>query len=335
MDPLVSVVTPFHNTADLLGECIESVLAQSYQNWEYILLDNASTDGGDALAAAYARRDPRIKLLHTETLLPQIANYNRALTFISPESAYCKIIQADDWAFDDCLTRMVALAEANPSVGIVSAYTLAGVWVWNTGLSYRESVFRGADIARRMLLNGEFYFGNPTSLLYRSRIVRERVPFFGDESFHEDTQACYEILREWDFGFVHRMLTFVRTDNGSILTGVRKLDPGLLERHVMVGKYGPAYLSAEEHEAVARKTRKACLRQLARLWIEGSRKELWQYYRSELASIGYELRASALARAVVAEAVDRILNPKRAVTSAVRWLRRRLTRATGRDGAKR
>ena len=54
MDPLVSVVTPFHNTAEFLGECIESVLAQSYENWEYILLNNASTDGGDALAAAGA-----------------------------------------------------------------------------------------------------------------------------------------------------------------------------------------------------------------------------------------------------------------------------------------
>ena len=59
--PLVSVLTPFYNTAPYLAECIESVLAQTRGDFEYLLVDNCSTDGSDDIAAGYAARDPRIQ----------------------------------------------------------------------------------------------------------------------------------------------------------------------------------------------------------------------------------------------------------------------------------
>ena len=84
--PLVSVVTPFYNTAAFLPECIESVLAQTYDNWEYILLDNCSTDGSTEIARKYAADEPRIRYVRNDELLPQVPNYNAALALISSES---------------------------------------------------------------------------------------------------------------------------------------------------------------------------------------------------------------------------------------------------------
>src|ERR1700739_3466819 len=104
--PLVSVVTPFFNTAPYLAECIESVLAQSYTHFEYILLDNCSTDGSSEIAASYAS-DPRIHLIRCTEFVSQLPNYNRALKKISNSSVYCKIVQADDWIFPECLQLMV------------------------------------------------------------------------------------------------------------------------------------------------------------------------------------------------------------------------------------
>ena len=109
--PFVSVVTPFYNTRDYLGECVESVLHQTHQNWEYVLVDNCSTDGSSELAAQYASRFPeRIRLIHTESFLTQVQNYNFALSCISPNSKYCKMVQADDWLFTDCIGRMVEVS---------------------------------------------------------------------------------------------------------------------------------------------------------------------------------------------------------------------------------
>src|SRR5215510_4357832 len=84
--PLVSVLTPFYNTAAYLSECIESVLKQTYTEFEYILADNCSTDGSAEIADNYARQDSRIRLIRYSDFVAQLPNYNRALREISKSS---------------------------------------------------------------------------------------------------------------------------------------------------------------------------------------------------------------------------------------------------------
>ena len=120
--PLVSVVTPVYNGATDLAQCIESVLAQTFPHWEYIIVNNHSTDGTLEIAERFARMDERIHVYSNDTLLDIIANHNRAFRLISPVSTYCKVVSADDWLFPECLARMVGLAEGSSSVGIVGSY---------------------------------------------------------------------------------------------------------------------------------------------------------------------------------------------------------------------
>src|SRR5229473_6975187 len=120
--PLVTVVTPFYNTARHLAQCIESVLTQSYAEFEYILMDNCSTDGSAEIAESYARRVPRMRVIRCSEFVPQLKNYNRALAEISDASQYCKIVQADDYIFPGCLELMVQAFEQSKSIGLVSSY---------------------------------------------------------------------------------------------------------------------------------------------------------------------------------------------------------------------
>lgn len=122
----MSVLTPFFNTASYLAECIESVLGQTYSNFEYILMDNCSTDGSYEIANSYAARDSRIRLVRCSEFVPMLENYNRALREICDASVYCKIVQADDYIFPNCLQLMVQAFEQSASIGLVSSYRLSG-----------------------------------------------------------------------------------------------------------------------------------------------------------------------------------------------------------------
>ncbi len=150
--PLVSIVTPVYNCAEYLGECIESVLAQTYQNWDYTIVNNCSTDGSLEIALGYAAKDPRIRIHQNAEFLRAIPNHNVALRLISPDAKYCKVVFGDDWIFPECVERMVAVAEEHPSVGIVGAYGLRGNAIMWAGLPFASRFISGREICRMLFL---------------------------------------------------------------------------------------------------------------------------------------------------------------------------------------
>lgn len=246
--PLISVVTPVYNEEQYLSECIESILAQTYTNWDYTIIDNCSTDGTLAIARKYAAADPRIRVVANACLVPAIDNFNIALRQISPASKYCKMVLGDDWIFPDCLERMAAVMEEHPSVGIVGAYGLLGRWVLWTGLPYPSDVVPGREICRQRLLGGPYVFGSQTSVLLRSDLVRTNDPFYNTSNDHPDSEACLALLRDSDFGFVHQVLTFSRErTQGSLLERSRELNTLLASLLHELIVYGPHYLNGDEY----------------------------------------------------------------------------------------
>jgi glycosyltransferase involved in cell wall biosynthesis len=235
----VSVVTPVYNGATYLEECIESVLAQTYPNWELTLVDNASTDATPEIAARYAARDSRVRHLRSEEFVGATENHNRAFRALDPESEFCKVLQADDWLFSECLERMVGLAQTSETIGIVSAYRLWENRVDLVGLPYSKSVISGSEILAQSLTGGPHVTGAPSALLLRSRLVRERDPFYLPQYEQADTEAAYWIMSRSDFGLVHQVLTFARRQPGARLMWSSLMSTFLPENIRFLRRYGP------------------------------------------------------------------------------------------------
>lgn len=308
-EPFVSVVTPFHNTAPYLAQCIESVLAQTYSNFEYILADNCSTDGSGEIAARYARRDSRIRLMHFSELVPQVPNYNRALQRISPDSAYCKIVQADDSIFPDCLKSMVAVFEKSESIGLVSSYDLKGDVVRGSGFPRDASMLPGKDAARNYLRGGAYVFGSPTTVMYRSSLVRGQDSFYKEGLLHEDTEKCLEILEKWDFGFVHQVLSCLRTDNESISSSARAFQPGALDHYVILQRYAPVFLSQQEAAQLRKKSKLEYYSVLAQQAIRLRPPAFWRYHKQGLSTLGERLDLPTLVIGIFKEFLWMLANP--------------------------
>jgi glycosyltransferase involved in cell wall biosynthesis len=326
--PLVSVVTPFHNTREFLAECIESVLRQRYQNWEYVLVDNRSNDGSSEVALSYASRFPeKIRLIRTESFLSQVQNYNFALSCIGPNSKYCKIVQADDWIYAECLDLMVALAESDDSIGIVSSYRLKGSSLLGEALPHHKTVVSGAEICRLQLTTSLFAFGTPTTTLYRSEIVRNSSPFYDERTLHDDTDACYRTLRNWKFGFVHQVLSFSRVENDSIMSRVRDFHWWYLDKYLQLCKFGPVYLEGDELAGVLHDGKRQYYSFLAHRLLSGGSRAFWRYHISGLRTGGQQLEKTTLLKYACLELLRLLVNPGQTVVQLYDGFYRRSRKA--------
>lgn len=307
--PLVSVITPFYNTAPYLAQCIESVLAQSCGQFEYILVDNCSTDGSSEIAETYARRDRRIRLIRRPKLLSQLQNYNGALTEISKASEYCKIVQADDYIFPKCLELMIQAFEQSNTIGLVSSYCLVGNDVLGTGYPYPLTILSGTECARLYLRTGIFFFGSQTTVMYRSSVVRQCRSFYDESHPAADFDKCMQILQSWDFGFVHQVLSFSRRDNDSITSSILPFRPYDLLRYLFVQRYAEAFLEAGEAAALRREARKTYYGMLAQEARHFREAPFWRYHKAGLKTVDEKVDWSYLAQQIALELLWLGLNP--------------------------
>jgi glycosyltransferase involved in cell wall biosynthesis len=320
--PRVSVVTPFYNSFDYLEQCIQSVLRQSYRHLEYILVDNCSSDESLAVAERYLALDSRIRLIKATEFRGQVENYNYALSFIDPQSRYCKIVQADDWIYPGCIEAMVDVAERQSSIGIVGAYSLRGKSLRGEGLPVEQWHVPGRTAGRIQMLEDKFFTGSPTTIMYRADLVRSRHPFYELGRYHEDTEVAYEILRQYDLGFVHQVLSYQRVDNESIMGQRRSYQPYLLDRLIILDRFGENFLSADELSAARTQIEDTLVRFLARSRLRGQSAEFWRYQEGGYRTIGRSLPRLKILLSMLDQILDVVLNPKHALEAVLARLRR-------------
>lgn len=146
----------------------------------------------------------------------------------------------------------------------------------------------------QLLDMSRFFFGSPTTVLYRIAALRGREPVYSESAMHEDTELCYELLRTWDFGFVHQILSCSRTENPSITSAVRRHGLTLLDYFINVSKFGAEYLSDRERSHCLARARSRYMRFLAVSMVRSRGEQFWDYHARGMQSVGLSLNRIAL-----------------------------------------
>lgn len=301
--PLVSIVTPVYNGEDYLEECIESVIRQTWTNWEYVIANNCSSDSSLSIATRYAERDPRIRVINNAVFLSQVQNMNNVLRQIHHESRFCKMVLADDFLFPECLEKMVQVATSDPAVGLVSSYRLVENRIFSDGLPYNKTVFPGYEIGRAYLLHRNNYFGSETSVMVRSSDIRKRDTFFDESEFHSDTSTFLRLMKEAKLGFSHQVLTFTRRSNQyvSATSFASYYDTYSLSYLYFHLKYGRFFLNPTEFRELFEELLYKHYRKMIKLLFMLRGLNVIRFHFVRMRSIGIRNRSLLMLRAILAE----------------------------------
>jgi glycosyltransferase involved in cell wall biosynthesis len=155
---LVSVITPNYNCAPYIARAIESVRAQTFRDWELLIVDDCSTDGSADIAAGYAEKDRRIRLLHTPSHSGSpLAPRNLALRMA--RGRYIAFLDSDDLWLPGKLERQLALFGDRQTAVVFSDYEK----IAEDGRRQGRIVHAPAVVDYRRLLKSN-YIGNLTAL---------------------------------------------------------------------------------------------------------------------------------------------------------------------------
>lgn len=205
----------------------------------------------------------------------------------------------------------------------MGAYALEGCDVCFDGLPYPSSIVDGKTVGRLFFLENRYLFGSPTQLLLRSDLVLARAPFY-DESYFpfEDAFVIFQLQTQWNFGFVHQVLTFSRRDNATLMKSLLGLDCPIAFQLLMQRDFGRDFLNPDEYrEHLQRRERAYC--QLIVDGIVGLRsREFWELHGAMLRRIGYKLTSAHVLWLLFLGLCDKLLNPKWTLMLFVRSLRR-------------
>ncbi len=221
--PEVSVLIPAYNVAPYIRECLDSVLAQTLQDFEIICVDDASADRTWEILQEYAESDERIRLFRHEQNMGQSCGRNHALDHASGEYIY--MLDADDKILPDMLEDLVKECREN-DLDVIAfetyQFTDGGEALTNSGIKTIEYGETGVMDGRQALIycmeRESFSLSVPTFLM-KHAYLKETGLRFVEGILHEDVGYILElIVRAGRIRFLHRVWFLRRIRAGSTMT---------------------------------------------------------------------------------------------------------------------
>lgn len=220
MNKLVSVIVPVYNAEKYIAECIESILKQTYKNFELILVDDGSTDSSSTICKAFANQDSRIRYLYKENGGVSTA---RNIGISMANGTYAAFVDSDDFIKED----MLAVLMKNEADFSMCGYELFDDTTNVISGSFSCPKLNGyiADLANRMkeYISPPFLLG-PCFKLFKLEIVKTHSLRFPPElSYGEDAVFVFEYLQHCLTVSVEQYIGYIYRKHGDLTLSSRFL----------------------------------------------------------------------------------------------------------------
>jgi len=213
MSEAITVAIPTYNRASLLKVTLENVLAQDYEDFRVVVLDNASTDDTEAVVRTLVDIDKRVHYVRNETNLGMMGNSNRAIALNS--SPYLNVFHDDDVILPGFLRESVLALEAHPTAAF--SFTLTRHIDFNGTPLYQldagevpQGLVKGLDYLD-LAISGQSFFIQTSSVVMRSAFLAEVGQFDSPHAKHTfDFNLYCRLAARFDVAFVRKELIQIR-----------------------------------------------------------------------------------------------------------------------------
>lgn len=214
MEPLVSVCIPAYNNAAYIKETIDSILNQTYQNIELVVVDDNSTDNTYEIVSNI--QDERVKVYKNEKNLGMSGNWNRCLELVSGE--FIKLICADDLVEKDAIEKETRALIENPTAVLAESDSkLVDMQGKQHGTykRYRKKGLVNGKMVSKAGLRSQDYFGAPLANMIRKAILDKVGGFDTDFVYILDYDFFMRLACQGDIFIIHEQLNGFRIRNDS------------------------------------------------------------------------------------------------------------------------
>ena len=207
--PMVSVVMKVYNGERFLREAIDSVLAQTYTDFELVIIDDGSTDSSAAIIQSY--QDSRIRFLQNEKNLGLCATQNKVIA--EAKGKYIAVMDCDDISYPERLMEQVTFLENHPEVMMCG--TFRNDIVDGQERLFCKPVHLDNETLQFSLVFGNFFFTH-SSIMFRGEEYRKSNLSYGAVSIAEDYQIITEMARRYPVAMIPKCLVGYRIDMQSV-----------------------------------------------------------------------------------------------------------------------
>ncbi len=212
--PSVSICIPVYNAEKTIASTIQSVLDQTFQDWQLIIVDNCSTD--KTLDVVKTFTDKRISFFQNETNCGMVNNWNKCLE--KADTDYIQLLCADDELEKDCIERKYKFLSEHENLVAVSS----GTFIVNAD---NEVLLQRRNFSRNCIINGDKIikksfrtknlFGEPSNVMFKKSAMLKAGIFSNSVPYSPDWEYWLRLARYGDFAFIKDCLVRYRVSIGN------------------------------------------------------------------------------------------------------------------------